>query len=52
MKNKTAVLKLLKKYALITLGCVIYSFGVALFLDANGLAAGGELCGAGIVIIY
>lgn len=51
MKNKTAVLKLLKKYALITLGCVIYSFGVALFLDANGLAAGG-VTGIAIIISY
>ncbi len=51
MKNKTAFLKLLKKYALITFGCVIYSFGVALFLDANGLAAGG-VTGIAIIISY
>lgn len=40
-----------KKYSVIILGCVIYSLGVALFLDANNLAAGG-VTGIAIVINY
>lgn len=48
MKDKTAVINTVKKYAVITLGCVIYSFGVALFLDANNLVTGGA---TGIAII-
>lgn len=51
MKNKSSVLKFLKKYSLITLGCIIYSVGIALFLDANELAAGG-VTGIAIIINY
>lgn len=51
MKNKTAVLKFFKKYSLMLLGCLIYSIGVALFLDVNGLAAGG-VTGISIIISY
>lgn len=46
--NKKLALSLLKKYGVIILGCIIYSLGVALFLDANNLAAGGV---TGIAII-
>ncbi len=46
--DKKTVLKFIYNYALITLGCVIYSFGVSLFLDANKLASGGV---TGIAII-
>ena len=51
MPDKKAVLKFLMNYGVITLGCVIYSFGVALFLDANNLASGG-VTGIAIVINY
>lgn len=51
MKNKTAVWNFLKKYAVITLGCVVYSLGVALFLDANSLASGG-VTGIAIILNY
>ena len=39
--NKASVLKFLTKYGVITLGCIIYSLGVSLFLDAGNLASGG-----------
>lgn len=39
--TKKAVLKILKDYSIITLGCIIYSLGVALFLDPNNIAPGG-----------
>lgn len=48
MKRKTLVIELLKKYSVIIVGCIIYSLGVALFLDANNLASGGA---TGIAII-
>lgn len=51
MPDKKAVLKFLMNYGVITLGCVIYSFGVALFLDASNLASGG-VTGIAIVINY
>lgn len=51
MVNRATVIKLLKKYALIVLGCVIYSFGVALFLDPYALASGG-VTGLAIMISY
>lgn len=40
--------KIILKYALLVFGCVIYSLGTAVFLDANNLAAGGV---TGIAII-
>ncbi|MDE7330023.1 MAG: YitT family protein, partial [Clostridia bacterium] len=46
--DKKTALKFLCDYAIITLGCVIYSLGVSLFLDANKLASGGV---TGIAII-
>ena len=39
--TKKAVLKILKDYSIITLGCIIYSLGVALFLDPHNIAPGG-----------
>lgn len=41
MTKKTIALKLLKKYLIITAGCLFYSLGIALFLDANKIASGG-----------
>lgn len=46
--TKKAVLKILKDYSVITLGCIIYSLGVALFLDPYNIAPGGA---TGIAII-
>ena len=46
--TKKAVLKILKDYSIITLGCIIYSLGVALFLDPYNIAPGGV---TGIAII-
>ncbi len=51
LPEKAVVLKFLKKYGIISLGCLIYSFGVALFLDANSLASGG-VTGISIMINY
>lgn len=39
--NKEKVLRILKDYSIITLGCIIYSLGVAIFLDPNKIAPGG-----------
>lgn len=50
-KSKKSVLNFVLKYAVITLGCVIYSLGVALFLDANNLASGG-VTGIAIIISH
>ncbi len=49
--KKKAVKEFLFKYAAITLGCVVYSLGVALFLDAKEVAAGG-VTGIAIVVSY
>lgn len=51
MKNKTAFKNFLKKYCVITLGCIIYSLGVTLFLNANNLASGG-VTGIAIILDY
>lgn len=47
--DKVLVLKTLKNYLIIVLGCCIYSLGIALFLDPFNLAAGG-VTGISIVI--
>lgn len=39
------------RYSLITLGCIVYALGVALFLDPYNLAAGG-VTGIAIMITY
>lgn len=49
--KKEFILKTLIKYAVITLGCISFSLGVALFLDANGIASGG-VTGIAIIINY
>ena len=41
MTKKTVALKILKQYLIISAGCVLFSLGIALFLDANKIAAGG-----------
>ncbi len=41
MNKKTFALKILKQYLIISAGCVFFSLGIALFLDANKIAAGG-----------
>lgn len=51
MTNKTIALKLLKKYCLITIGCIIFSLGIALFLDANKIASGG-VSGLAIILAH
>lgn len=49
--TKRKVLKIVKEYLITTLGCIIYSLGVALFLDPNNIAPGG-VTGIAIVINY
>ena len=39
--TKEAKITLLKKGAMVLLGCIIYSFGVVAFLDTHGMEAGG-----------
>lgn len=48
MTKKSIALKILKQYFIITIGCIIFSLGVALFLDANKIASGGV---SGLAII-
>ena len=48
MNKKTVALKILKQYLIITAGCIIFSLGIALFLDANKIASGGV---SGLAII-
>ena len=48
MNKKTIALKILKQYAIITVGCIVFALGIALFLDAGTLATGGV---SGIAII-
>lgn len=49
--DKKAVIKFLLDYCVITFGCVIYSLGVSLFLDASKLASGG-VTGIAIIISH
>lgn len=51
MTKKTIALQFLKKYLLITVGCVIYALGIALFLDPNKVASGG-VSGLAIILNY
>lgn len=51
MTKKSIALKILKQYLIITVGCIIYSLGVALFLDANKIASGG-VSGLAIVLSH
>ena len=47
--KKRMVLGVLKQYAIITLGCIIYSIGIAMFVDPADLSAGG-MTGISIII--
>lgn len=49
--NKVAVLQSLKRYGIITIGCIVYSLGLSLFLDPHNLAAGG-VYGISVIIRY
>ena len=51
MKPKNKFLKILIQYAIITVGCIVFSLGVSLFLDANEIASGG-VTGISIIINY
>ena len=51
MKNKELAIGIAKKYGLILIGCIIYSIGVALFLDPHALASGG-VTGIAIMISF
>lgn len=48
MDKKTIAKKILIQYSLITVGCVLFALGIALFLDYSTLASGGV---SGIAII-
>ncbi len=47
-RRKFVVKEFIKRYALITLGCILYPVGVVIFLQAGGLASGGA---TGIALI-
>lgn len=49
--NKREVIQFLKKYGFITIGCLVYSLGLSLFLDPHNLASGG-VYGISVVIRY
>lgn len=49
--TKEAKIVFLKKCALVVVGCIIYSFGIAIFLDPYNMAAGG-VTGLSIIINY
>ncbi len=50
-KDKKAVKQFLVRYGVITLGCLIYSLGISLFLDPHELASGG-VYGMAVIIRY
>ncbi|MGN0817515.1 MAG: YitT family protein [Candidatus Coproplasma sp.] len=49
--KKTVTKDFFKRYAIITLGCLLYSVGVTVFLEAGGLAAGGAT-GIALIVSY
>lgn len=49
--NRKQFKDLTKRYSVITLGCLIMSLGISLFLDANNVASGG-VTGISIIINY
>lgn len=49
--KKQAVIQILRKYGIITVGCIIYSLGISLFLDPHDLASGG-VYGISVIIRY
>lgn len=51
MNKKNSAIEFLTRYAIITIGCIFYSFGVTAFLEAGDLAAGGAT-GIALIISY
>ncbi len=51
MEKKKIVLDVLKRYLIVTVGCVIYALGVELFLSANDIATGG-VTGISLIISH
>ena len=49
--NKQAVVWILKRYGTITLGCIVYSLGLSLFLDPHDIASGG-VYGISVIIRF
>lgn len=47
--KKKIVLNIIKQYAIITLGCIIYSAGIALFIEPARLSSGG-ITGISIIV--
>ena len=47
--GRAAVFNQLKKYAIITLGCIIYSLGISLFIEPANLTSGG-MTGISLII--
>lgn len=47
-KKKIAIAQL-KKYLIITLGCLVYSIGISLFIEPSGLSSGG-MTGISIIV--
>lgn len=48
-EKRALVFQLLKKYAIITLGCIIYSLGISLFIEPANLSSGG-MTGISLII--
>lgn len=51
MNKKTIALKILKQYLILTVGCILFALGIALFLDANKIASGG-VTGLSIILSH
>ena len=51
MDRKTLAIKILKQYLIITVGAILFAFGIAFFLDANKLASGG-VTGISIILSH
>lgn len=49
--KKNKIITSIKKYAVITLGCLLFSLGISLFLGANNIPTGG-VSGIAIVLNY
>ena len=51
MTKKALALKILKQYLIITVGCILFALGIALFLDASKMASGG-VTGLSIILSH
>lgn len=51
LNKKKAVKQIFIRYAIMTLGCIVYSLGLSLFLDPHDIASGG-VYGISVVIRY